>query len=1004
MKKKSDKGIINPTRKRIGALIIMALFSSFLWLLLLITNVVGTKQFETYLSNTAEDETWESFENEQERWSDGIVRTGDEIAMNIDSALEEYSKLCQIKADLAARAFFSTAAELGDACIAKTGTGAVIKVEDGVVTLPEGVRTGIKKYGFHFTKLKGQCDYPTKTMKGARRDKLVYSHIKGPYYYVEIINGYDMVDYINKYVNYIDMLEGVEDAYGVNIYAICPDRENSRYFYNLNTDLVYYPGKRYTITNGNELTSADFGLPHDEAGLEAYENRVTADTDGTAQLSSVLRMDSLDCTFLIISEDPNVINQVLDKTLIGVFVVLILTSTFIIWITSAYKELTAGVLTEKKKEIYSPSRIRVVAVCYGILGTIAVFACGVFFRSLSSIYQEIVDMQGTAGAIAYQVEIHKEYQQQKDDARRAFYLDFAGRVAGLVEENPDLNNKEDLAALDRIIGGEYIIIYDSDGKQISTSADYINMELGRDDVEKPLSSADFRRILKGVYGIAHKAFKDEITGRTLELYAVRTNDRQTGKYGVLVLAINPEDEVEKEFDRQVAIDSMMRSVTPMGRISVIVEPESNLICNASVEDLLYTYTTAEDFGIKKSMLRDGVTDFEKIGAEKHLCVSKKIENGDIIFLCTPNSVLFRRGFLYGEVCAIGFAILFALLYLYLIHEYDDSMVERIENAQEQEESGDAQRQQTGKRNRLASYWRHAIGNLTPEKKALRTFEVLLALFYISLFLDIRSSGGSRSQLVLSYVMAGKWNRGFNIFSLTSIVLLFSSLVLGMLFVRFVFNTLGKMLNSRGKTICRLISNLIGYVAILVFIYYSLSYLGVDTNAILASVGVIGIGVSMGARDLIADIFAGVSMIFEGEYQVGDIVNIDGYRGMVQEVGVRSTRLIGRGGNVKVIGNKDIKSVTNLTKMNSWVATTIKVDVNYPIRDAEDIINETLPKIGEKCPQIISGPYYKGILSVEMGFAVLSIIAECSEDDYHKVERILVREVLLALRENNVPVK
>ena len=383
------------------------------------------------------------------------------------------------------------------------------------------------------------------------------------------------------------------------------------------------------------------------------------------------------------------------------------------------------------------------------------------------------------------------------------------------------------------------------------------------------------------------------------------------------------------------------------------------------------------------MLRDGVTDFEKIGAEKHLCVSKKIKNGDIIFLCTPNSVLFRRGFLYGEVCAIGFAILFAFLYLYLIHEYDDSMVERIENAEEQEESGDAQKQQTGKRKRLASYWRHAIGNLTPEKKALRTFEVLLALFYISLFLDIRSSGGSRSQLVLSYVMAGKWNRGFNIFSLTSIVLLFSSLVLGMLFVRFVFNTLGKMLNSRGKTICRLISNLIGYVAILVFIYYSLSYLGVDTNAILASVGVIGIGVSMGARDLIADIFAGVSMIFEGEYQVGDIVNIDGYRGMVQEVGVRSTRLIGRGGNVKVIGNKDIKSVTNLTKMNSWVAITIKVDVNYPIRDAEDIINETLPKIGEKCPQIISGPYYKGILSVEMGFAVLSIIAECSEDDYHK---------------------
>ena len=306
--------------------------------------------------------------------------------------------------------------------------------------------------------------------------------------------------------------------------------------------------------------------------------------------------------------------------------------------------------------------------------------------------------------------------------------------------------------------------------------------------------------------------------------------------------------------------------------------------------------------------------------------------------------------------------------------------------------------------RLGSVIMHITGNATPEKKTIVAFEVMLALTFIRMFINVRSGRTSQEKMLLEYVLTGKWNKGLNIFSLTSIVMLFCALLLGMMFVRFFMNTLGRMLGSRGKTICRLISNMINYVGILVFIYYALSYLGVDTNAILASVGVIGIGVSMGARDLIADIFAGVSMIFEGEYQVGDIVNIDGYRGMVQEVGVRSTRLIGRGGNVKVIGNKDIKSVTNLTKMNSWVAITIKVDVNYAIRDAEEIINRTLPQIAAKHHEIISGPYYKGILSVEMGFAVLSIIAECNEDDYHKVERTLVREVLLALRENNVPVR
>ena len=84
--------------------------------------------------------------------------------------------------------------------------------------------------------------------------------------------------------------------------------------------------------------------------------------------------------------------------------------------------------------------------------------------------------------------------------------------------------------------------------------------------------------------------------------------------------------------------------------------------------------------------------------------------------------------------------------------------------------------------------------------------------------------------------------------------------------------------------------------------------------------------------------------------------------------------------------------------------TIKVDVNYPLGDVEEILAKTLPRIGESCKEIISGPYYKGVLSVELGFAVLSIIAECREKDFHYVERTLMRDVLVALREKNVPVR
>ena len=53
----------------------------------------------------------ESTGEETEKWTDGILRTADEIASNLDEAMDDYSKLCQVKADLAARASFSKASE-----------------------------------------------------------------------------------------------------------------------------------------------------------------------------------------------------------------------------------------------------------------------------------------------------------------------------------------------------------------------------------------------------------------------------------------------------------------------------------------------------------------------------------------------------------------------------------------------------------------------------------------------------------------------------------------------------------------------------------------------------------------------------------------------------------------------------------------------------------------------------------------------------------------------------
>ena len=85
---------------------------------------------------------------------------------------------------------------------------------------------------------------------------------------------------------------------------------------------------------------------------------------------------------------------------------------------------------------------------------------------------------------------------------------------------------------------------------------------------------------------------------------------------------------------------------------------------------------------------------------------------------------------------------------------------------------------------------------------------------------------------------------------------------------------------------------------------------------LAGLGFISLALSIGAKDLITDILAGITLVFEGAYQVGDIIQLDNYRGTVQEVGVRSTKLISDNGDVKIIGNGSIRDVVNLTRQNS----------------------------------------------------------------------------------------
>jgi len=120
-------------------------------------------------------------------------------------------------------------------------------------------------------------------------------------------------------------------------------------------------------------------------------------------------------------------------------------------------------------------------------------------------------------------------------------------------------------------------------------------------------------------------------------------------------------------------------------------------------------------------------------------------------------------------------------------------------------------------------------------------------------------------------------------------------------LRFLLSLI-KPKERKGLTLISLFSSLLHYVAAIVILCWGLSILGVNVNAIVASVGIVALIVGFGAESLVADVVTGIFLIFENQYNVGDIVEVNGFRGTVKDIGIRTTSIMDAGKNI-ITSNK-----------------------------------------------------------------------------------------------------
>jgi len=217
---------------------------------------------------------------------------------------------------------------------------------------------------------------------------------------------------------------------------------------------------------------------------------------------------------------------------------------------------------------------------------------------------------------------------------------------------------------------------------------------------------------------------------------------------------------------------------------------------------------------------------------------------------------------------------------------------------------------------------------------------------------------------------------------------------------FLVNLLTKK-GHRGETIGKLMASVIRYLSFIIAFFLVLSAWGVETPTLLAGAGIIGLGLSFGAQSLIEDIIAGLFIIFEKQFVVGHIVEINDRRGIVREIGIRTTKIEDLNGDVLIINNSDIRGIINTSIELSTAISDVGIEYSEDIHKVEALLQKNLVEMKKKIPEIIEGPYYMGVEALADSSVVVRLQARCDEINKNRVRRAMNREIKLLFDQEGI---
>ena len=211
-------------------------------------------------------------------------------------------------------------------------------------------------------------------------------------------------------------------------------------------------------------------------------------------------------------------------------------------------------------------------------------------------------------------------------------------------------------------------------------------------------------------------------------------------------------------------------------------------------------------------------------------------------------------------------------------------------------------------------------------------------------------------------------------------------------------------NARVKTFKGLFLQTARVLLGIYFAFILLDHFKIDPKPLLAGIGVVGLGLSLAAQNILRDFLNGLFIVIEDQFNVGDFVTISSYSGTVESFSMRETRLRATDGKLIIVPNGNISEVVNSTKDFAVAIVDVGVSYDADISSVMEVLEECAAEVARRMPGVVAEESrVLGIMDFRDSDILLRVMTKTFPGEQWGVERATRRVIKEKFDEHGIDI-